>query len=301
MNCNPNCNLLAWQTHNVSDDWTGRVDFASLIIREGDRVSASGRVVRTETGDWFEPPVPVAATGSLFRDVRPVWPGSVRIVGADFGDELWGRFERDGAVEGRATVAGVWTADCLQVERQDLYAPQHPKFPDWTVPPCPPPPEGWAHQTWVYDIKDVQTGERPAAAYVGLNYDLGDLQQTGAAVAVTTFRPSEDQAVLVVAAADPEAVEAHLRPQLGQLLCVVPSKWTRAELEAVRAHLHAHHQDWNLYAWGGYSSTEDGQAKITASLTRILPEVAAWADSLRAGILDLEPWLTPAPRHTGTS
>jgi hypothetical protein len=98
--------------------------------------------------------------------------------------------------------------------------------------------------------------------------------------------------VLVVAAADPEAVEAHLRPQLGQLLCVVPSKWTRAELEAVRAHLHAHCEDWNLYAWGGYTSTEDGQAKITASLTRMLPEAAAWADSLPAGILDLEPWPT---------
>lgn len=146
----------------------------------------------------------------------------------------------------------------------------------------------------MYGIKDVQTGERPAAQYVGVDYDLGDLQETGAAVIVTTFRPSEDQAVLVVAAADPEAVEAHLRPQLGPLLCVIPSRWTRAELEAVRAHLHAHHEEWNLYKWGGYTSTEHGQAKITASLTRILPEVAAWADSLLTGILDLEPWLTPA-------
>ena len=276
------------------------MDFAPLIMREGDRVTASGRVVRNETGDWFEPPVPVAATSSLFRSVRPPWRGSVRIVGADFGAELWGRFERDGVMEGYATVSGIWTADRLRVERQHLYKPQHRKIPNWTVPPCPPPEGGWAHQTWVYGIKDVQTGERPAAQYVGLHYDLGDLRETGAAVALTTFRPSEDQAVLVVAAADPEAVEAQLRPQLGQLLCVVPSKWTRAELEAVRAHLHAHHEDWNLYAWGGYSSTEDGQAKITASLTRILPEVAAWADSLPAAILDLEPWLTPARRHTGT-
>jgi hypothetical protein len=268
------------------------MDFASLIIREGDRVTASGRMVRTETGDWFEPPVPVAVTGSLSRSVRPAWRGSVRIVGANFDDELTGRFERDGAVEGYAMLTGLWTADRLQVERQDLHVPQHRKIPNWTVPPCPPPPGGWPHQTWVYGIQEVQTGEYPAAQYVGLDYDLGDLQETGAAVMVTTFRPSEDQAVLVVAAADPEAVEAQLRPQLGQLVCVVPSKWTRAELEAVRAHLHAHHEDWNLYAWGGYTSTEDGQAKITACLTRILPEVAVWAGSLPAGILDLEPWLT---------
>jgi hypothetical protein len=270
------------------------MDSASLIIREGDRVTASGRVVRNETGDWFEPPVPVAATWSRFRRVRPAWPGSVRIVGADFGAELTGRFERDGAVEGYATVTGIWAADRLQAERQDLHVPRHRKIPNWTVPPCPPPEGGWAHQTWVYGIKEVQTGERPAAQYVGLDYDLGDLWETGAAVVVTTFRPSEDQAVLVVAAADPEAVEARLRPQLGQLLCIVPSKWTRAELEAVRAHLHAHHEDWNLYMYGGYTSTEDGQAKITAHLTRMLPEAAAWAANLPAGILDLEPWLTRA-------
>ena len=34
---------------------------------------------------------------------------------------------------------------------------------------------------------------------IWLDFDLGDLQDTGAAVAVTLFRPSEDQAVLVVA------------------------------------------------------------------------------------------------------
>jgi hypothetical protein len=270
------------------------MDFASLIIREGDRVTASGRVVRDETGAWFEPPVPVALVYNLSRSVRPVWRGSVLIVGADFGDELWKRFERDGAVEGYAMLTGVWAAGQLRVEHQTAPDYRHRKIPGWEMPPCPSPPGGWPHQTWVYDIEDVRTGERPAAQYVGLDYDLGDLRETGAAVAVTTFRPSEDQAVLVVAADDLEAVEAQLRPQLGQLLCVVPSKWTKAELEAVRAHLHAHQEDWNLYAWGGYSSTEDGQAKITARLTRILPEVAAWADSLPAGILDLEPWLLPA-------
>jgi hypothetical protein len=46
------------------------MDFASLIIREGDRVTASGRVVRNETGDWFEPPVPVTANFSLACRVK---------------------------------------------------------------------------------------------------------------------------------------------------------------------------------------------------------------------------------------
>ena len=269
------------------------MDFASLIIREGDRVTASGRLVRSETGDWFEPPVPVTANFPLVRRVRPAWPGSVRIVGADFGAELTGRFERDGAVEGSATLTGTWAADRLQVERHDLHVPRHRQIANWTVPPCPPPEGGWPHQTRVHGVKDGPTGERPAAQYARLHYDLGDLRETGAAVATTTFRPSEDQAVLVVAAADPEAVEAHLRPQLGELLCVILSKWTKADLEAVGAHLLAHHDDWNLYGWGD-TSTEDGQAQITARLTRTLPEIATWAASLPAGILGLEPWLTHA-------
>ena len=283
--------VIGWSRSRV--ERTERMDFASLIIREGDRVTASGRLVRNGTGDWFEPPISVTANFRLVRRVAPAWSGSVRIVGADFGAELTGRFERDGAVEGSATLTGTWAADRLQVERQDLHVPRHREIPNWTVPPCPPPEGGWPHQTRVHGVRDAQTGERPAAQHARLDYDLGDLRETGAAVATTTFRPSEDRAVLVVAAADPEAVEARLRPQLGQLLCVIPSTWTKAELEAVGAHLLAHHDDWNLYAWGDMSA-EDGQARITARLTRILPEMATWAASLPAGILGLEPWLTHA-------
>jgi hypothetical protein len=71
----------------------------------------------------------------------------------------------------------------------------------------PAPADGWPRLTWKHG-----------------NYDLGDLTDTGAAVTVTTFRPSDDQGVLVVAAADTDAVEARLRPQLGELLCVVASR-----------------------------------------------------------------------------
>lgn len=141
------------------------------------------------------------------------------------------------------------------------------------IPPCPAPEGGWPHLTWGHGDKNLE-------------YDLGDLEDTGAAVAMTIFRPSEDQAVLVVAAADPAAVEAWLQPQLGELLGVVASKWTKAELEAVRAHLHSHHEEWNLYQWGPMN-TEDGQTCMAAKLTRLLPQIAIWAASLPTGILSL--------------
>jgi hypothetical protein len=125
-----------------------------------------------------------------------------------------------------------------------------------------------------------------------LDYDLGDLQDTGAAVAVTIFRPGENQAVLVVAASDQAAVEARLRPQLGNLLCVVPSRWTKTQLDNVSSYLRERHERWNLYQHGPLN-TEDGQTCIAARLVRVLPEIAAWAASLPSGILALEPWLTP--------
>jgi hypothetical protein len=135
---------------------------------------------------------------------------------------------------------------------------------------------------------------------IELSYDLGDLAGTGAAVAVTVFHPGMSQAVLVVAAADLAVVEARLRPQLGKSLCVVPSRWTQDQLDAVRDHLHQRWRHWNLYELGPQHA-EDGQAHITARLVRVLPEIAVWAASLYAGIVALEPWLTPAKGDRSTT
>jgi hypothetical protein len=125
-----------------------------------------------------------------------------------------------------------------------------------------------------------------------LKYDPGDLRDTGAAVAVTLFRPGEDRAVLVVAASDQAAVEARLRPRLGVLLCVVPSRWTKAQLDEIGDYLRERHEQWQLFGWGLHH-TDDGQARMTARLARVLPEIATWATSLPDGIVALDPWLAP--------
>lgn len=249
------------------------MDVDALVVREGDRVVAAGRLVRNSQGDWFEPARWI--TG-LERQVRPVSQGAVRVVGVDF-RAVSGRFERDGAVEGWALVTGTWSGGQLEVAQQD----DPPPLPDpqarWVTPPCPPPPGGWPVV--------IPRGD------IHLYYDLGGLLETGAAVAVTLFRPGENQAVLVVAASDVAAVETQLRPQLGELLCIVPSRWTKPELDAVRGYLDAHRQQWNLLQWGP-RNTADGQTQVAAQLVRVLPEIADWAASLPEGIVLLEPWLT---------
>ena len=259
------------------------MDVDALVVRDGARVRASGRLVRNSQGDWFQPVLPVAEPGGLERGVRPVWQaGAVRVVGADF-DAVTNRFERDGAVEGWALLTGTWSGGQLAVEQQTAPPPRSAPRPRWVIPPCPSPPQGWPSVIRRGDIE--------------LDYDLGDMVETGAAVAVTLFRPGPNQAVLVVAASDVAAVEAWLRPQLGDSLCVVPSRWTRAQLDAVGDYLHRHHEQWTLYQWGP-QNTDDGQAHMAARLVRVLPEIAAWTATLPQDILLLQPWLIPLRAET---
>ena len=253
------------------------MEFDALVLRDGDRVTATGLLIRNDQGDWLQPhlPIPLPARGE--RRVGSVWRGAVRITGADFA-ALANRVEQDGAVQGSATVTGVWSGDQLRVDQQTPPPSRAAWVNPWVIPPCPPPPGGWPPATpW---------GDMP------LKYDLGDLHATGAAVAVTLFRPSEDRAVLVVAASDLAAVEARLRPQLGVLLCVVPSRWTKAQLDEIGDYLWERREQWQLFEWGPHH-TDDGQARMTARLARVLPEIAAWADSLPDGMVALDPWLAP--------
>lgn len=253
------------------------MDFDALVLRDGDRVTATGLLIRNDQGDWLEPHLPMAPPGGGERRVGSVWRGAVRITGADFA-ALANRVEQDGAVQGSATVTGVWSGDQLRVDQQTPPPPRAAWVHPWVIPPCPPPPGGWP--------PGVPWADMP------LKHDLGDLRDTGAAVAVTLFRPSEDRAVLVVAASDQAAVEARLRPQLGVLLCVVPSRWTKAQLDEIRDYLWERHEQWQLLGSGPHH-TDDGQARMTARLARVLPEIAAWANSLPDGIVALDPWLAP--------
>ena len=133
------------------------------------------------------------------------------VEGADFDTVGW-CYERDGAVEGNATIYGRWLGDRITVHHQTPQLPQTVRA-SWSDPPCPAPAGGWPRS-------------REQNLPENLHVDLGDLEETGAAVTVVIFRPSTDQALLVIAAGDIAAVEAQLRPQLADRLCVVASRWT---------------------------------------------------------------------------
>lgn len=127
-----------------------------------------------------------------------------------------------------------------------------------------------------------------------LDFEIGDLQETGAAVTVTIFRPSDTQAVLVIAATDIAAVERQLRPQLPDRLCVVPSRWTPGQLHRAGDYLRKNRELWRIYTIGS-ESDEQAQATVTAALVRITDEVADWITTQPDGLIELRPWLTPLP------
>lgn len=109
------------------------------------------------------------------------------------------------------------------------------------------------------------------------------------------LRPGPHQTVLVVAAADETAVEAHLRPQLGARLCVIPSRWTEAQVDHVTSVLWRHLSEWTLDSFGNGSDGQ-GQRVVRVRLFRVLPEMARWAVDLPDGLLEVDPVLAPAAR-----
>lgn len=117
------------------------MDFAELVVRDGDRVTASGLLLRNARGDWFQPVFPVAAVWRGRRGVRSVWRGAVRVAGADF-DAVGNRFELDGSVEGSALVTGMWSGGRLEVEQQTI-PPSRPGHSDIHGPPPRTVPGRW--------------------------------------------------------------------------------------------------------------------------------------------------------------
>lgn len=260
------------------------MDTRSLLFDVGDEICGWGRLVRTADGDCFDPPIPVALSRAK-PELRPR-PSRhrIRVEGANF-DDVELRSQRGGVIEGYATVYGQWRGDRITVRRQTLQRPD-PYRRRWSDPPCPPPPGGWPHGMNGHQVDN-------------LDFDIGDLQERGAAVTVTVFRPSSDQAVLVVAASDIAAVEHQLRPQLRDRLCVVSSRWTQNQLVRARDHLEKRRELWGIFMIGG-DHDEEGQASVTAALIRVTQEITDWVAGEPDGLVELRPWLVPSPLENPT-
>lgn len=248
------------------------MDVSRYVFDVGDTVTGWGEIVQDDDGIWFDPP---HATTLVWTDrPEPRSDLAIRLIGVDPRAVTTGI--ADGHGPGWATITGVWRGDVIEVLSQSAVRPAHVPLesgPRWTIPPCPAPIGGW-----------------PASP---INDELEELSESDEVAALVIFHPNPGTTVIVVAASDVDAVEIEFRSRYGNSLCVVPSRWSKQQLETVRGVLHDHWGDWSLSSWA-VEADDRVQSTVEVSLLRVPPDMAAWAAGLPEGILRINAALTRA-------
>lgn len=260
-------------------------DAASLVLHDGDRVHASGRVVAVAGRPVrFCAPVAVAAVGyAAGHEPAPAYcDWGVDVQGVNL-NALSSRRAKAGAVEGYADLVGTYRASgVVEVVTQRPYrVTDFPLPPD--RPPCPAPPGGW-----------------PTGA-ADENLDLTPIEDYGrehpdVVLTPAQLRPSSRQVLAyVLTLTDPGPVDVALRPAYGGRLCVVRSRYSRGQIsratQAFTSRTDGGHAD--IYAVGAGALAADGQPVIEVECVQVNPELVAVAAEQPRGLVRLRPWLQP--------
>ena len=144
------------------------MDLSQLVLHDGTMTRAQGRVVAYEGKTWFEPmgwlPHVLYPPGGE-PPPRPSGYG-VSVLGVDT-DTLLRRREKDGGIEGYATLAGIWAEEALVVSHQaapGLLPEHHADRP-------PRPEQTWPHAEAEAAHEDVKQHMRD-----WLVYELGQTE-----------------------------------------------------------------------------------------------------------------------------
>jgi hypothetical protein len=256
----------------VVDDASGGGAAHRLLVEPGDRVTATGRFVALPDGEWLD----LAKINDFVGHHRP-WKSdrSVRLEGLDAASIPVYEGPDQVVMPGVVRVTGVWHGDVITVEAQStvpwLTHTDEPLFD------LPAPAGGW----------DTAAQSRDMGG-------LAELRASGQIVYDSWLRDESGALLLRVAASDVEAVERVLAPQLARRLCVVKSRYTAAHLREVREMFDARHVEWGFESWTSEGMTAQCQPYAEVVLTRITADLAAWADTLPDGLLNLYPILKPA-------
>ena len=258
------------------------MDLAAVMFDVGDTVTGWGEIRDDGDGVWFDPPHPIPLVGLPPGQRRPRSRNAVRLLDLD-----WPRIAEQTATQPGpvwSSITGIWRGDDLRVLSQRLAPPSgrpQEAFPDWSVPPCPAPEGGWP----IGDQLDL--------------VDLDLLQSSENCVTTVTYRPRPDIVVLVIAVTDVAAAEAQWRSLVGSRLCVVSSRWSKQQLEEITARLVANYRTWGI-SMVSRRVDNDAQSWVEAEVLRITPDLAAWAQALPDGVLELRPTLVPLNAARGS-
>jgi hypothetical protein len=271
------------------------------VVRDGTRVTATGRVVQVpDRPTRFCAPVAEASVGyAPGMEPPPAYCDfGVNLTGADLAG-LTNRREKEGAVEGWATITGTYADGTVTVETQEP-APATGSQPAThnVQPPCDEPPGGWPrdprllHGPGYADEGDINMmAEQPAL-------ERYRSEHPGQIVEVALLRPYPDAVLMgVIAASDEarEAVEAGLRPAYGKRLCVVTTRYTPEQIRAARDDLSPiTRRDDGIYGGGGISISDDLQVRTEAEAVMLTEELDRAVRAHPDGLAVVRPWLVPA-------
>ncbi len=186
-----------------------------------------------------------------------------------------------GGVWGDAYLTGTVVDGILHVITQGRPRPITP-VPILTVPPCPPPPGGWKMRSDSYEF---------AAAYAYARRNPEEV------VSIFEFYPGPHTPVVTVASTDSTRTMSALAKAYPRSLCIVPSRYTRADVHhaAAVAHRLSSPETTPSYLVDDVSTKTgpDGQPYVEVVVVYDDPAVRQALASLPAGLIKIVTWLQP--------
>lgn len=255
-----------------------------LVLKAGQRVSASGRVVAVPGRPArFCAPVAEPAVGyAPGHEPAPAYCAQgVDVQGISL-STLTSRREKDGAVEGFAALDVIYRGQGLvSVVHQAPYrTPKQVNPPDRV--PCPPPAGGWPVGSENENL-DFTTMDNYAHTHHGV------------VLWTALLRPSTTQVLAyVLTLTDPAPVAAALRPAYGKSLCVTRSRFTQTQITHAADAFTTSMRHGPVYTVSAGGLGPDAQPVVEVGLTAVTTKTAATADSQPSGLVQMQPWLTPS-------
>lgn len=260
---------------------TGGGGITSLVLRDGDRVAASGKVVAL-SGRHTRFCAPIATGTEINGGGIQYCDLGIDVTGVDL-SSLTDRRAESGNVEGEARLTGIYRNGTIVVTSQGppLRPPVNGELP---MPPCSPPAGGWPQNAGSGNLDEhaVQAYERNHPHTV---------------MDISLLHPSATQSVMyVLTSGDVVAVRTALREAYGDSLCVEPSEYTPDQVAAARALVSFNNPELvaaGLYGTAGSNLNANGQLQIEADLIRVTMTVAQSLADQPPGLIRLRPWLAP--------
>ncbi len=256
-------------------DTSRKVDVLSPTTSAPGDLTATGRVVHVPGGGPVRFCAPVMEAFGAINGPRiaKACDLGVDVTGVDL-DTLTDRYERDGAVEGYATLVGHLDGEVLVVTRQSARTPEPER--ENLDPPCSPPPGGWP-------LTD-NPNTRSMTNYQFHHRDL--------VAQIAIIRPSAALAYpFILTWGDPEPARAELGPGV----CVLQSRMTKADFDAATRDVMvpALPRANGVYSYGGYSLAPDGQLYSGVEAVRVTPGLEALVAKYPPGTVRVDYWLHP--------